>query len=256
MMRLGMISAGVFLCLCGGDAGAGAWTRAEGEVFTSQSVRYFSTEFSPSRDVVFARSSLGVYAEYGVTDTLTAIAEVEQGFRLDGSGFGSQDGRAGLFARVGVWRGEEGGVGAVQIGGTIPYGGFTSAAAPGGDTAREIRAQALYGRGFVSEYGSGWVDLAVGFAKFTSTRADEIKLDLTLGFRPSENWLGIVQFFGTRSLRNAGFGGVDYDLAKVQLSVGRVLFGKRTLLVGIADDVAVRGASPGYELSVTLWSTF
>ncbi|MEX2519058.1 MAG: hypothetical protein WD969_06990 [Paracoccaceae bacterium] len=256
MKRLGMIVAGALLCFGGGEAGAGAWTRAGGEVFISQSVRYFSTEFSASRDVEFARSALGVYAEYGVTDMFTAVAEVEQGFRLDGSGFGSQDGRAGLFVRAGVWRGQAGDVAALQLGGTIPYGGFTSAAAPGGDEAREIRAQALYGRGFISAYGSGWVDAALGFAKFTSTRADEIKLDLTLGFRPAENWLGIVQVFGTRSLRNAGFGGVDYDLLKVQLSVGRVLFGGKTLLIGFADDVAVRGASPGYELSVALWSAF
>jgi len=83
-----------------------------------------------------------------------------------------------------------------------------------------------------------------------------VKLDLTVGFRPDGDWLLMAQLFATKSLGNAGFGGPDFDVAKVKLSFGRRLDEKRTLLVGAQRDVLTRGTSPGYELSLTLWTEF
>lgn len=239
-----------------GAAEAGAWTRAAGEAFVSQTTRIFSTEPTSSRDVEFARSSLGVYAEYGALEGLTLGAEADQGFRLDNAGFGQQDGRARGFARVRLWTGEAGDVASVEAGGSIPLSGFTSPAVPGGDTSYEIRVSALYGRGLETPLGFGWADGILSYAKFVGPRADEIKLDLTLGLRPAAGWVAMAQVFATKGLRNANFGGADFDLAKVQLSVGYQITETRTLLLGAARDVLTRGASDGYELSLAVWTQF
>lgn len=243
------------LALGAGEAAAGAWTRAEGEIFASQTLRYFSTEFSASRDVDFAKAALGFYAEYGLIDGLTLGVEGDQGLRLDDAGFGAQDGRARGFARLRLGQGPWG-VAALEAGGSIALNGFTSPAVPGGDDSREARVALQYGLGFATGLGPGWLDGSLAFAKFIGPRADEVKLDLTLGLRPDENWVATAQVFVTRGLRNAAFGGADFDLAKAQLSVGRRLDARRTLLLGVARDVATRGTSGGYELSLTLWSAF
>lgn len=236
-------------------AAAGAWTRGKGEGFASQSLRYFSTEFSTSQDVEFARASLGLYLEYGVMDQVTLVVETDQGFRADDMGFGAQDGRTGGAVRVRLMKREKD-VFSLQLGGSISLTGITSPAAPGGDKSDEIAVRALYGRGIETPIGFGWFDSEFGYSHFSRDRADEWRLNLTLGVRPDENWLIMAQMFNTRSLNNGGFGGIDYDLTKLQFSAGRKLTEKKTLLVGFAHDVFTRGTTPGYEISVSLWSEF
>lgn len=244
------------LALGAGEAAAGAWTRAPGEGFVSQTTRYFATEPTTSRDVDFARASLGLYAEYGLMEGLTLGGEADQGMRLDDGGFGAQDGRLRGFARVRLWAGEAGDVASVEAGGSIPLSGFTSPAAPGGDESYEIRLSALYGRGLDTPLGPGWADGVLSYAKFVGDRADEIKLDLTFGLRPAPRVLAMAQLFATKGLRNEAFGGPDFDLAKVQLSLGYEIEEKRTLLLGFARDVLTRGTSDGYEVSLALWTRF
>lgn len=234
---------------------AGAWTRAEGEGFSSQEVRYFRTD-RPKEDR-FEQATLSIHAEYGLTDRLTAGLKVDQSMRLDDKGLGAQTGRIGGFARFRLWSGEGGDVASIEAGGSMPLSGFQSPAAPGGDDADEFRASALYGMPLSTPYGDGWADGALGFAYFTGGRASEVKLDLTVGLRPTENWVAMAQMFGTLGLRNnRSIVDPDFDVAKVKLSVGRKILDDKTLLIGLARDVYTRGTDPGWEASVTLWSPF
>lgn len=242
--------------LGGGDAAAGAWTRAEGEGFASQTVRYYSTEPSTSADVNYARASLGLYAEYGITERLTLGFDADQGGRLDEVGYGAQDGRIGGFARVLLWTGASGDVVSAEIGASTPLSGVGASTAPGIDDSNEIKLLARYGRGVETPLGPAWAEGAIGFSRFLGPRADEFRLDLTFGVRPDENWVALAQFFGEKGRQNADFGGTDFDLGKLQLSFGRRIFGEKTLLVGFAHDVITRGTTPGYEVSLTLWSVF
>lgn len=256
MKRARLCAAVILAALAGTEASAGAWTRPAGEVFTSQTLRYFSTEFSTSSDVDFAQSGVNVYAEYGVVDSFTIGFETDQGLRLDDTGFGQQGGRVGGFARARLWTGEAGDVASVQFGGSIPIAAAQSAAVPSSDKADEIKGLLQYGRGFVTPYGNAWADVSGGFAHLTGGRADEYKLDLTAGIRPDENWIAIGQVFVTKSRRNAAFGAPDFDIVKAKLSVGRKIFGEQTLLVGLQRDVYTRNTSPGWEASLTIWSEF
>lgn len=256
MLTPGSFFAAALILLVGADAAvAGAWLRTEGQGFSSTEVRYFRT--GGEKDERFEQATVSFFAEYGLTERLTAGLKVEQSTRFDLKGLGAQTGRAAGFARVRVWSGEGGDVASFEAGGSIPFGGFQSPAAPDGDDSNEIRVSALYGMPLSTRFGEGWADGSLGFAYFTGGRASEIKLDLTVGLRPTENWVAMAQMFGTLGVRNnRSIVDPDFDVAKVKLSIGRKIFGDRTLLIGLARDVYTRGTDPGWEASVTFWSPF
>lgn len=236
-------------------AQAGPWTRAVGEGFSSQETRYFRTD-GPA-DERFKQSTVSVFLEYGVAEKVTLGAKIEQSIRLDDAGFGAQTGRVGGFARIGVWTGEAGDVAAVEAGFSTPLSGFQSPIAPVGDDADEYRVTALYGRGVQTDWGDGWVDGALTLAHLTGGRADEVKLDLTAGLKPDEDWILIGQMFGTFGLRNEdSIVDPDFDIVKLKASVGYRLFEDKTVLIGVARDVHTRGTDPGWEVSLTVWTPF
>lgn len=234
----------------------GAWNRPAGEGFSAQSLRYYSTGAKFSKDVEYARASLGFYMEFGVTDWLTFVGETDQGIRLDEAGYGAQDGRIGGALQLALPSGSDSAAFAVQAGVSFPLSGFSSPAAPGGDDATGYRAALLYGRGFETDYGGAWADGLLGLIRYTEGRADEFRLDLTAGLRPDENWLVMGQMFTYMSLGDAAFGATDYDLVKAQISIGRRITETRTLLLGAARDIHARGASAGWEISLSLWTDF
>lgn len=238
-----------------GRADAGPWTRSPGEGFSSQEFRYLRTD--AEGDDAFASASVSLYAEYGVTPDLTVGLKSDQSIRVDDVEGGAQSGRIGAFARYGVWRGGDGAAAAVELGGSMAVSDFQAPETPAGDTSSEIRGAGLYGFGFTSGYGDGWVDGALGLSYFTGARATEVKLDLTAGLRPDDDWIGLAQVFSTFSLRDErGLGAPDFDVVKVRLSVGRRLFEDRTILIGLTRDVHARGFAPAWEVSLTIWSPF
>ncbi|MEL7463209.1 MAG: hypothetical protein AAFN79_04040 [Pseudomonadota bacterium] len=237
------------------SAQAGPWTRAVGEGFSSQETRYFRTD-GPG-DERFEQATVSVFLEYGVAERVTLGVKVEQSTRLDGNGPQSETGRVGGFARIGVWSGKAGDAAAVEAGFSMPLGGFQSSTAPNGDDADEYRISALYGRGFQSDWGDGWVDGAFSLAHLTGGRADEVKLDLTAGLRPDEDWIVMGQMFGTFGLRNEdSIVDPDFDVVKLKASVGYRIFEDKTVLIGVSRDVLTRGTDPGWEVSLTIWTPF
>lgn len=249
------LTLGAAAALLPAAASAGAWTKPPGEGFSSQELRYFQTD--DGGDERFAQAGVSIYLELGFVEGLTGGFKLEQNVRTDDAGFGAQSGRVGGFLRGRFWRGEAGDVASVELGGSIPLSGFQSPAAPGGDKASEIAGALLYGRGFASEWGNGWIDGALGFSHFTGGRASEIGLDLTAGLKPDEDWVALAQVFATVGLRNEhSIVDTDFDQVKLKLSLGRRLFGDATLVVGVARDLHTRGASPGWEATLTIWRPF
>ncbi len=234
---------------------AGAWTKPPGEGFSSQELRYFETDEGDDRR--FAEAGVSIYLELGLVEGMTAGFTIEQNVRTDDNGFGAQSGRVGGFLRERLWRSDAGSVASAEIGGAIPLSGFQTAAAPNADESAEIRGALLYGRGFATEWGNGWVDGSLGFSHFTGGRASEIGLDLTAGLKPDEDWVAMAQVFATIGLRDErSIADTDYDLVKARLSVGRRIFGDVTLLVGVSRDVHTRDTSPGWEATLTIWRPF
>lgn len=243
------------LALAPGDAAAGAWTKAPGEGFSAQEMRYFRTD--KGGDERFAQAGVSIYLELGLIEGVTVGAKIDQNVRVDDPGFGAQSGRVEAFARGRIWQGEAGDVASVEVGGSLPLSGFQSPASPGGESADEIRGALLYGRGFATEWGNGWVDSGIGFSHFTGGRASEIGVDLTLGLKPDENWIAMAQVFATVGLRDeASIADTDYDQVKLKLSLGRRIFGDATLVIGVARDIHTRDTSPGWEATLSIWRPF
>ena len=158
-------------------------------------------------------------------------------------------------ARARVWRGEAGDVVSAEIGGGYPALDALSPVAAARDVTPDAKLGVAYGRGLPWGAG-GWAEASLAFRHRMDSPADEIKLDLTLGWRPNEDVILIGQIFGTLGLRNEGPFGADYDALKLSLSAGYVLSERRTLLLAIAQDVFGRNIDLGTEIGVTIWTEF
>lgn len=122
----------------------------------------------------------------------------------------------------------------------------------------ELRLQ--YGRGFATPLGPGWVDLGAGYRANLDAAADQLRLDLTTGVRPAEDWLVMLQSFNTIGLRNPDLAGdlygEDYDVYKIAPSVGYDL-GPATVLFGLEREVAGRNLDAlGTRWRVSIWREF
>ena len=249
-MRAPLILAAACL-LAAGHAAAGAWTRAPGEGFVAQSVRFFSTEFTGKGDEPFRRASSDTYVEYGLREGLTIGGQLTFGQRGDGR----QEGFARGFLRARLWRGELGVV-SVEAGAGYPV---LDAATPldiTKDQTADARLGVNYGRGWSASFGSGWFDAALYGRYRSQSPADELRLDLTAGYKPDDDWVFLAQSFTTMGLRNEGFTGADFDVTKLSLSVGYKILGGRTMLFSLTQDLLGRNISLGTEAAVTIWTEF
>lgn len=232
------------------QAGAGAWTQAPGAVFLSLSASHFATD-----DGDFEESSVALYGEYGVTERLTLGGVVEGARSL-----GGRDEEDLKFAALARWRlfvGEAGDPFSVQVTAGDNVGDLVPAD-PGREVANEteVDLRALYGRGFDSPLGPGWVNLEGGVRFQLGDAADEIRLDATVGVRPAPRWLAMVQSFNTLGLRNQTGFGADYSVAKIAPSIGYELTDSLTLVLTAEREVAGRNISRGARGRVSLWASF
>ncbi len=232
-------------------ASAGAWTRAQGSTFTAQSTMFFTTELTSEAEPPFRKLSASTYIEYGLFDRVTIGGKLSYAKRADGA----EESMTSAFARVGLWQGVSGDVLSAEISGGYPVLNALSPDLPARDVTPDLQISLAYGRG-LTWVDSGWAEAALSFRRRFRTPADEIKLDLTLGYRPADRIVALAQVFGTLGLRNEGPFGADYDALKVSLSGGYRITDTRTLLLVVAQDVLSRNFDPGTEIGFTIWNEF
>lgn len=242
------------LLILPGEASAGAWTRAVEEGFSAQSVRYFQTDRRDGGR--FRQAAFNGYFEYGLREGFTIGAEIEQGFQVSSDGTQEQSGRIAGFARARLWTGEGGDVVSAQLGVASPLSGRRFAGQADDEDGIEIEARGLWGRGFSSDWGGGWLGAELGYTHFRGPRGDALRLDLTAGLRPDDDWIVIGQMFGTLSVTGVDRFGPEFSAAKLKLSAGRKVWEDRTLLLGVQREVWTRGITPGWELSISFWAPF
>ena len=229
---------------------AAAWTRAEGTGFTSQSTKFFTTELTSGADPPFRKATAATYIEYGLYEGVTIGGELDYAARADGA----EESLTRVFVRTRLWKSDND-VLSGEIGGGYPVLDAVSADSSARDVTPDLRIGLAYGRGLAWGAG-GWAEAALTFRKRFRSPADEIKLDLTLGYRPSDEIVLMGQIFGTLGLRNEGPFGVNYDALKVSASAGYRLTETRTLLLVVAQDVLGRNIDLGTEIGFTIWNNF
>ena len=234
LVRAGAIVAAAVLAAAPFAALAGAWPRAEGEVFLS-----FGQQVSTGARTLLAatadiRSWSSLYAEYGLTDRLT--------LGLDAGLGQGQDERveaALVFARLPVWSPGEHRV-AVDLGlGTL--------AATGEGRQTRLRAGLAWGRGLAEgRWGGGWLGMESSLELREPAGGVAVKADFTAGWKPNDRWMVIAQV-QTGYYSDAG------GIVRLAPSVVRRTSARSHLQLGASAEVA--GAS-ALGLSAAMWFSF
>jgi hypothetical protein len=254
-MRRAALSA--LMGLVATEAPGAAWTQAPGAGFASAQSTAYATDDGNYREV-----TLGLYGEYGVAEgwTLGAAVDLSQptgpAEAIDG------DVTLFAFARRRLWAGPDGDPFSVQVGAIA--GTTAGIGAVPAQTADEpgLDLRALYGRGFASPLGDGWLNAEAALRLRFEESADELRLDLTAGLRPAPRWLAMAQSFLTVGLRNAemngdGFPiGDDYSVWKLGPALGYEIAPGVTLVGGVEREVWGRDIERGLRARLALWRSF
>ncbi len=212
------IMAGLLLVGLAGQACAGAWPRQKGETFVSIS-QTFSTEakilLAPTENL---DSYTALYAEYGLTERLTV--------GLDGAyalGPGSKLRTGLIFARYPVWSNESGSRVAVDL-------GFGYRRGNDGEQGPRLRAGLSWGRGLESRWGPGWLGFETSVEAQPPTDDRIYKADFTLGWKPREDWMAILQV-------QTGFYPHAEPLVRIAPSIVKAFGAHSNLELGIVSSV-------------------
>lgn len=239
---------------------AGAWTLEEGagqviwSVMFSKSPADLSGGFgSQLHDTT--KTEVTLFAEYGVTRDLTLIAA--PGFRRAsvGASTSSGPGYFDLGARYQVFR-KGAAVASVQGIARIPGASDPTVSANLGYTNAEYDLRGLFGYGFKLGANDAFVDIQAGYRFRTAGPADEVRGDLTFGYRVWPDVLLLAQSFNTVSVGAAE--GVFRPTREHKLQVSAVYDINARLSVQAGSFATVRGENVLRERAVfsAVWVRF
>ncbi|HCM84328.1 MAG TPA: hypothetical protein PKW15_00920 [Alphaproteobacteria bacterium] len=253
-------------------AHAGAWTQKSGEGQVITSFSYYETDaaYNAKSDRVsktssYHKSTLDVFAEYGLTDAYTLGLQTSYQWIYARNNLGSfrenDLSDTSFFLRERIWH-DDFNVLSLQQLFTVPGPYSTrNAAAPGyGQSDAEFRV--LYGHSGVIGGNNYFLDIQGAYRKRFEGPADEVRMDITAGIKPNENFMLLAQSFNTLGMRNESTAAVitssgpDYDLSKIQISGVLATSYDLSLQLGGAIDVAGRNTGAGKTLFVALWKEF
>lgn len=195
----------ISICLVAGDAGAGAWTLAEG---SGQLIMTTGRKIAPVGAFMGGAAesdsnSSQIYAEYGVADgwTVGAVAYGE----FSTTDLEKMELRLGGHVRHRVWSGEKGDVLSLQAGFSAPVEGWLGDLAPDSlpDSVPEAHLRVLYGRGWQTGWGNSYVSTEAGFHWRSEHAEDEMRVDVTAGH---EVWKGVLGLFSVFAAVPVGLG--------------------------------------------------
>jgi hypothetical protein len=239
------------------SAQAGAWTLPEGEGQIIQTLfgwlGYKSTSPRPREDKIETQT----YVQYGVTDNVTAIAQVSlERYAVSGpkdvyKGFDT----TGAGLRAHVWSND---AWTFALEGTAFYGGATDANRPaqagGAGFAADARALAGYNLTLLGK--PAFVDAEAGYRVRTRGPPDEWKGDLTLGVDWTPRAQILFQAFNTISQGAGTEGFASWEAHKGEVSVVYSLDDKWSVQVGGFSTIWRRNAASEYGAVVGVWRRF
>jgi hypothetical protein len=245
-------------------ASAGAWLAPEGQgqVIVTGSASAATQAFDSAGRLQstprYSKTELQALIEYGVTDWLTAMAipslqHVGIAAPVDAqrTGFGNSE----FGARARVMQQDNWVLSAqatVRTPGTFDNGNPAAV----GSTGFDVDLRGLFGASFVLGGLPAFVDVQLGQRFRTGGPPSEARVDLTLGLRPAQQWMLLVQQFNVISEGSgrAPFTSINYH--KLQMSVVYDLTPQWSLQGGAFTTFAGRNALQENGLITGVWYRF
>lgn len=239
-----------------GSAHAGAWTLERGTGFAILDVARLGADrrleadrrSAPAPD--FGKAEGRVLVEYGLTDAVTLrMRGAFETWRQDGaspsSWRGIAVGEAGARAKV-----FEGGrfVGSLE--------GSLRLVEPQADAAAEFEMRALGGASFELLDRPAFIDAQLGYRFRPDAETDEMLVDLTVGIRPADRTLLLLQSFSTVATTPTEDGRPAYDHHKLQGSAVFDVTRRWSLQVGGGRTIAGSNALRERSAFASVWLRF
>lgn len=242
---------------------AGAWTLPQGSglaIFSIDWIRNDPSVFgsaNPNSQRSIKREAR-LYAEYGVTDWLTAVLQPElvnqhldQPNRASYAGLGYTS--LGLRARV--LTGERF---VLSLEGHVDPPGPSDQPNPAqaGETGPRYQAGINAGYSFELLGHPAFVDASFAYRLRTGRPPNEVRSDLTFGIRPIENWLILVQSF-TYVTNGAGRAGFPEQVSsKLAFSLVHDFSSRWSAQLGVVQTIASRRVGTETGVIGAVWYRF
>jgi hypothetical protein len=247
-----------------GDALAGAWPLGEGEALVigggsfSDSAMAFDAKGKLLPVSSYRKFNLGLYIEYGATERVTLVAKpVLANVRSAGPPAGAYHGLEALEAGARVLFGKVGdAVFSAQATVKIPGSSDVLNPALVGSTAVEAEGRLLAGYSFQIFDRAAFVEAQAGWRAGTGGNPGEARLDLTIGARPFERVLVLLQSF---NLATTGAGTWSYPnqrMSKLQPSVVFDIAAGWSVQAGAFTTIYALNARREQGLVAAVWKKF
>jgi len=242
---------------------AGAWTLEKGKGlaivtgFASRADKGFAAERKTRAIAGFRKVEIQGLAEYGISDRFTARVRTEvQDVRQEGGdperrtglGFSEIGGRYRFFGRGGFVASAEANLRLAEVQEIVDP-------AQAGLLEAEYEARLLGGYGFTLRERPSFANVELAYRARAGDRPDEIRVDTTLGIRPTPRLLALAQVFSVVSAGSAE-SLASYDYHKVQLSGVYDVTPRISAQLGGFTTVAGRNALREDGLLSALWFKF
>ncbi len=251
----------VALLLPATPALAGAWPQAAGTMEVIVGATYSESDSGfdgrvGAADPKFRKLEVAPLLSWGVDGSTTLSFQPSwQSLKADRVGGGSDEGSgladAEFAVRRTIWQ-DGADIVALQPLVRVPLGYDRGDQPPLGSGKVDAELRTLYGHGF----DGGFFDGQLGYRTRGGPAADELRLDLTLGWRPDADWLLLAQSFNAVSVGTPGAGYGDVRRYKVQLSAVWRLTDDVGVQMGLSKAIGGRNAGGERMALVALWWQF
>ncbi|MFO1185999.1 MAG: hypothetical protein U1E87_00180 [Alphaproteobacteria bacterium] len=218
----------------------------------------FDDRGQPLPTAHYSRTEVSKYVEYGLTPRFTVGAEPRYqkasagvgSFQAKGSGLGDLDifVRRSLF-KYGPW--------VTSVQGLVKLPMYDRAENPArGNGRREYEMRVGAGRNIVI-WMPGFVDGELAYRRGTKGLADQLRVEGTMGVRPSQRLTVLVKGLRTKSHDlGDGLPGSAYDLDKAEVSAVLRLSRSLSGEIGVSRDLSGERVGLGHALIASLWVRF
>jgi hypothetical protein len=246
---------------------AGAWTQEKGKAQLIVTATHYTTDERYDDSGIkrsqpdYHKSELNPYLEYGVTDTLTAGANLFLQHADDSADSSSSLGDTELFLRQRIFKSERY-VFSLQpmVKLPSPTGGDDTPAI--GSEHPDLGLDAQLGVNFNAFGRTHFADLSAGYRHRFGTPEDQILFSGTLGLNIAERWTVMPQLNQTLRATRPNVATFtqspqdDYSLTRASLSAVYKISEERSMQVGAFSHIDGKNVGAGHGAMVSYWLNF